>query len=266
MLKTVYLSIFTTLLLGLSGLVHSESQTPEERGLEIALKVREANDGFIGETSDMQMVLIDAYGVETVREMSGMTLEVTGDGDRSLMTFQSPADVQGTKMLTWSRREGSDDQWLYLPALRRVRRISSSNRMSSFMGSEFSFEDLGSQEVERYDFKYLKDAEIEDEAVYVVERRPKDRSGYSKMIMYISKEKLSPLRVEYFDRREEMLKIATFRNFKQYQIEKTGKSTWRSNEIHMLNIQNEKQSLFRWNDRKLGQELRERDFTQQALN
>lgn len=257
------LGIVVSLLL--SPVVAAESAA-QKKGLEIALKVREANEGFVGETADMKMILIDAYGAETVREMNGQTMEVDGDGDKSLMVFRSPRDVAGTKMLTWSRREGSDDQWLYLPSLRRVRRISSNNRMASFMGSEFSFEDLGSQEVERYDFKFLRDDKHNDEDVYVVERVPKDRSGYSKMIMYISKSKMNPLKIEYYDRREELLKEAEFSDFKRYEIEGTNTKTWRSNKIHMKNVQTQKESIFSWNDRELGVSLPERAFTQSALS
>ena len=236
----------------------------ESRGLEIALKMRKASEGFIGESSQMEMVLIDAYGSETKREMQGHILEVKGDGDRSLMIFMSPSDVRGTRMLTWSKREGNDDQWLYLPSLRRVRRISSNNRMSSFMGSEFSFEDLGSQEVERYNFKFLKDDKYNDEEVHVLQRVPKDRSGYSKMVMYVSKSKLLPLKIEYFDRREELLKTGEFKNHTEYKV--GNKKVWRSNEIHMNNVQTQKKSIFRWSNRSVGVEHQERMFTQGALS
>ena len=244
----------------------AESKDSKARGLEIAIQMREANEGFVGETAQMKMILIDAYENETTREMVGQTLEVPGDGDKSLMIFNSPRDVAGTKMLTWSKREGDDDQWLYLPSLRRTRRISSNNRMSSFMGSEFSFEDLGSQEVERYEFDYIESKVYNDEPVYVLERVPKDRSGYSKMLTYVSKEKLSPLRIDYFDRREELLKTATFSNFRQYTVGDDGKKMWRSNRIHMKNVQTQKESIFEWEQRELGVSHPERAFTQAALS
>lgn len=255
----------SSLFLSSFSVFSSDESDAKARGLEIALKLRDANEGFVGETSKMKMILIDAYETETVREMRGKTFEVEDDGDKSLMIFESPRDVSGTRMLTWSKREGSDDQWLYLPSLRRVRRISSNNRMASFMGSEFSFEDLGSQEVERYDFKFLRDDKHNGEDIYVLQRVPKDRSGYSKMVMYISKEKMSPLKIEYFDRREELLKIAEFSNFKKYTIKDKSREMWRSNKIHMKNVQTQKESIFEWENRELGVSLLERDFSQSAL-
>lgn len=236
----------------------------QQRGLEIATKMRTANEGFVGERSEMEMILVDAHGTETVRQMQGMTQEVEGDGDRSLMIFLTPRDVRGTKMLTWSSREGSDDQWLYLPALRRVRRISANNRTSSFMGSEFSFEDLGSQELERYSFNYLRDDVLDEQDVYVIERFPKERSGYSRMVLFIAKEKMNPLKIEYYDRRNELLKVGRFSYYTQHQVGE--KNFWRAHLIEMKNVQTARSSRFRWKGRELGVQHDDRTFSQAALS
>jgi len=113
--------------------------TPEERGLEIAKKMEKVNSGFIGEVAEMTMTLIDAYNTEILRKMEGKIKEVKDDGDKSIITFLQPNDVKGTKMLTWSHKTENDDQWLYLPSMKRVKRISSNSKTSSFMGSEFSY-------------------------------------------------------------------------------------------------------------------------------
>ncbi len=241
------------------------SKTPEVRGTLIAKGLEYKNEGFQGEESDMEMVLIDAYGAKTTRIMEGKTLEVNGDGDMSLMEFLNPKDVKGTKMLTHSHKGDDDDQWLYLPTIKRVKRISSSNKSSSFMGSEFSYEDLGSQEVDKYNFKWLADMKTKKGALggWKVERVPKSNSGYSKMIMTISSKYMNPIKVEYFDRKGELLKVAAFSNFKGHKIGK--KVLWRADKIHMKNVQTKKESTMEWKKRKLGVQHSSRDFKKTSL-
>lgn len=237
--------------------------TPEQKGLEIAQKMQKANNGFVGEESLMEMVLIDAYGAKTTRIMKGMVMEVEGDGDKSISIFQNPKDVKGTKMLTHTHKEGDDDQWLYLPTVRRVKRITSSNKSSSFMGSEFSYEDLGSQEIEKYNYKWLNDIKIGKDAGWKVERVPKTKSGYSKMVMYVSQKLLNPVKIEYYDRKSELLKVAEFSNWKGYTV--GGKKMWRSNKIHMKNVQTKKESIFEWKERKIGVKHKTREFNKNSL-
>ncbi|MCB0393221.1 MAG: outer membrane lipoprotein-sorting protein, partial [Bdellovibrionales bacterium] len=226
----------------------------EDKGLKIAQDTESANNGFIGDEADMEMTLIDAHERSIVRRMSSKSKEVNNDGDKSIITFQWPADVKGTKMLTWSHKKSDDDQWLYLPALKRVKRISSSSKNGSFMGSEFSYEDLGSQEVEKYSHKWLKDDKVGERTVWVLERVPVDKdSGYSKLITYMDQEYMNPLKIEYFDRKGELLKTAIFSNYKKY-----GK-VWRANRIDMSNHQTNKKSSIVWNDRKMGTSYSEND-------
>ncbi len=241
------------------------SKAADVRGTLIAKGLEYKNEGFKGEESDMEMVLIDAYGAKTTRIMEGKTLEVDGDGDMSLMEFLNPKDVKGTKMLTHSHKGDDDDQWLFLPTIKRVKRISSSNKSSSFMGSEFSYEDLGSQEVEKYNFKWLADMKTKKGGLggWKIERIPKANSGYSKMIMTISAKYMNPIKVEYYDRKGELLKVAAFSDFKGYKV--GGKTLWRANKIHMKNVQTKKESTMDWKKRKLGASLSSRDFKKTSL-
>ena len=193
---TKYLAVFMVLTGGLFA------ETPEEKGVRIATELSVANDGFVGERSQVEMVLINAHGDRTVRKMINEIREKEGDGDQSISTFLWPADVKGTRMLTWSHKTGDDDQWLYLPALKRVKRISSRNKSGAFMGSEFSYEDLGSQEVEEFHHKFLEDTQVDGRDVWKLERVPvSKRSGYSKEVGYFDKEYMNPLRIEYYDRK-----------------------------------------------------------------
>jgi outer membrane lipoprotein-sorting protein len=239
------------------------AETPEEKGLKIARQMEAANKGFIGERARMRMILIDAHGSRVEREMTGMVMEAEGDGDRSLMSFETPLDVQGTKMLTWSKKNEDDDQWLYIPSVRRVKRITSRQQSSSFLGSEFSFEDLGSQEVEKYNYKFLRDEKRDGRDIWVLERVPKRTSGYSKQIMYVRQDILSPVQVDYYDRRNELLKIATFDGYRTFTV--NGRRIHRPSSIHMKNVQTRKESIFDWNERELGVKHNPVDFEQRNL-
>ena len=119
------------------------------------------------------MLLRNKQGRENRRELRIKVLEVEGDGDRSLFVFDQPRDVAGTAMLVHGHRDAADDQWLYLPALARVKRISSSNRSGSFMGSEFAYEDLSVPEVEKFTYRYVRDEPCGALICTVVERFPR---------------------------------------------------------------------------------------------
>ena len=124
--------------LGTPPIVHSDDATPEGAGLKIALETRARGKGFGNFTARQIMLLRNKQGQESRRQLRVRILEVAGDGDKSMFVFDEPRDVKGTALLIHAHRESTDDQWLYLPALKRVKRISSSNRSGSFMGSEFA--------------------------------------------------------------------------------------------------------------------------------
>ncbi len=232
----------------------------EARGLAVAEQMREMRRGFGGESSAMELVLINAAGDEVTRRMASRTLEMEDDGDRSRITFKWPADVEGTELLTWSHRQGADDQWLYLPAIQRVKRISSRNKSGSFMGSEFSYEDLGSQEVEQFTYRYLREEKLGGRDTVVIERYPEDKlSGYAKQVVWYDMEYGRPVQIHYFDRKEELLKISTFGDFR-----KLGQ-WWREHRIEMSNVQTHKRSVITWQSRTLEEEHTILDFERTAL-
>ena len=159
------------------------AETAEEKGLAIA-KERKARDlGWGDSLSNASMVLRNSEGQETVRKIRLKNLEVTNDGDKSLTIFDQPRDVKGTAFLSFSHATTPDEQWMYLPALKRVKRISSRNKSGPFMGSEFAFEDLSSFEVEKYSYKYLRDEVVNGVDCYVIESDPVDKySGYTRQV------------------------------------------------------------------------------------
>ena len=131
-----------------------------EKGLEIAIEADSRDKGFGDSTAQITMILMDKYGQSTERAIRNRTFEGYNEGDKSLVIFDSPGDVRGTAFLSHTKKADSDDQWLYLPALKRVKRIASSNKAGPFMGSEFSYEDIASQEVEKYTYIYLRDEKL----------------------------------------------------------------------------------------------------------
>ena len=136
--------------LGLPVPGHTQSDTAEATGLQIARDSRAGEEGFGNLTARQNHgSCATSTGRKARRQLRVKVLEVPEDGDKSLFVFDEPLDVQGTALLVHAKREGADDQWLYLPALNRVKRISSSNRSGSFMGSEFAYEDMTAQEVEK---------------------------------------------------------------------------------------------------------------------
>jgi len=229
-------------------------------GLEIARKSDAAVSGFESSVSTMQMVMINSAGQKTVREMRGATLEKEG-GDKSLMEFLSPADVKGTKLLTYQHIDKDDDQWLYLPALKRIKRISSRNKTGSFMGSEFSYEDISAQEVEKYTYPgEVEEVPCGDKTCYRGDRIPKDRlSGYTKQITWVDKDTFLVRKVEYYDRKKALLKTATFGDYKKID------GVWRVGKIDMKNHQNDKETILIWVDDKVKAGLTDKHFSKRVL-
>ena len=144
--------------------------------LELAQKSDAVMSGYEDAKSEMVMTLVNANGQERQRTMKSMVLEKEG-GDKSLMEFLTPADVKGTKFLSYEHADKDDDQWLYLPALKRVKRIASKNKTGSFMGSEFSYEDLSAFNIDKYN--YSGDAEevvVDGKKMYKSERTPNTKT------------------------------------------------------------------------------------------
>lgn len=254
----------SALLLAFSPIALVQAQTPAEKGLEIAEKASERAPGYRDSTADGEMILRDRQGQESVRRFRSAALEVPDDGDKSLIVFQWPADIDGTALLTHAHTEAEDDQWLYLPALKRVRRISSANRSSSFVGSEFAYEDLVPSEIEKYTYLWLRDEPCPGVAslqCHVYERYPVDpSSGYKRQVIWRDAEFYRAIRIEYYDRKDSHLKTLTVEGYKQYEG-----GLWRPDRMHMQNHQTGKSTLLLWSDYRFATGLGDQDFTTRAL-
>ncbi len=242
--------------------VNAIAETAEEKGLRIAKEADAYDKGFGDSTADMMMTLKNRAGQTSTRKIRSKILEGIGDGDKSLSLFDTPADVKGTAMLTFSHGLKPDDQWLYLPALKRVKRINSRNKSGPFMGSEFAFEDLGSQEVEKYHYKYLREEACgKGWKCHVTERTPAYKySGYSKQIGWIDTKAYRPVKVEFYDRKGAKMKTLTSSGYQQY----LGKY-WRPTVMSMQNHLTGKSTVLRWSNYKFKTGLSKRDFSKNAL-
>jgi len=237
------------------------SAANDPKGLEIARKARAVEKGFGDQVTYIKMTLRNQHGQETTRAMKNKTLEVKGDGDKSLIIFSNPRDIKGTAFLSFTHKTGDDDQWLYLPALRRVKRISSRNKSGPFMGSEFSFEDIASQEVEKYTYKYIKEETLDGKAATVIERYPVDKnSGYTRQIIWYDAKTFVPLKIDYYDRKSAHLKTLTYSGYEKHQ----GKF-WRAAKFSMKNVISGKSTILEFTGYKFGTGLGPGDFNKSSL-
>lgn len=248
-------------LLSLSLSTPSLAQTPQEKGLAIAIEADKRDQGWQDSSADMTMTLRNKQGETSVRSLRVKSLEVEDDGDKSMTIFDEPKDIRGSALLTFSHKTGSDDQWLYLPKLGRVKKIASRNKSGPFMGSEFAFEDLSSQEVEKYTYEYLRDEACGSETCFVVKRFPVDKySGYTSQIAWIDQAEYRVWKVEFYDRKKSLLKTLSASQFQQY----LGKY-WRPDSVKMVNHQTGKSTDLDWANFKFKQGLDDGNFTKNSL-
>ena len=146
--------IFLMVIMALISPIFSEDL--DKKGLEIAQIISESNDGFKGEHTQGELFLFDANKNKVVRKFEFYAKEIAS-GDRNLSRILWPLDAKGITLLSWTNLNRDNDQWLFLPAMNKVRRLNSSNQKGAFLGSEFSYEDIASQlnHVDTYKFSYF---------------------------------------------------------------------------------------------------------------
>lgn len=256
------LPALTTVFLCLLGTPATLASPDTEKGLAIAVEADRRDSGFGDTAVDLTMLIASSAESITTREMRQMVLEVADDGDKSIMVFDRPRDLKGTAILTFTHKLEDDEQWLYLPALKRVKRISSADKSGPFMGSEFAYEDLSSQEVEKYSYRYLRDETVNGEPCFVVERIPTDEnSGYTRQIIWVDQAEYRLRRVDYYDRKNTLLKSMSPVNYQQYLNQ-----YWRPAEMIMTNHQTGKSTTLKFGTYEFQTGLRDADFTPSAIS
>jgi outer membrane lipoprotein-sorting protein len=241
-------------------LLLSNNLTPEEKGLAIANKVEENYDNFVDSSVEIDLVVQKGNGTPQIRQIKTNVLD-TPDGDRLLLELKSPADVMGMVFLIFSQKFKEDDIWIYIPDLRRVRRGSSQNKGSSFLGSEWNREDFNRSEPEKFTYRYIRDEDFSGQSCYLVERYPVEKnSQYSREIMWIDKKEFRILKVDWFNQKDIHVKTLLYNDYKLYD-----EKFWRPDEQVMLNHVNGEKSRSIYKDWKFDTGLNKRLFTVNGL-
>jgi hypothetical protein len=239
----------------------ANAETTAERGLAIAIEADNRDTGWGDFKAKMLMILRNKQGQESTRSIKLSSQEVLDDGDKSLSVFNSPKDIKGTAFLSYTHSLKPDDQWLFLPALKRVKRIASANKSGPFVGSEFAYEDLTSQEIEKYTYNWLRDETIDGQTFFVVEATPAyANSGYTRQVVWIDSEMHQAVKIIFYDRKNSLLKTLENTDWKQYLSK-----YWRPGRMYMKNHQTLKSTELIWSDYTFKTGLTDRDFDQSTL-
>ena len=238
-------------------------QSDAERGFAIAQRSDVSDNGFHDSVATLRMTLSNANGVESQRQLEIRTLERANPdvGDRSLALFSDPADIDGTALLSHARIIEPDHQWLYLPALHRVRRIASVNKSGPFVGSEFAFEDFTGQELGKFRYTFLRTEDLEGVACDVVERFPLyEHSGYSRQIVWIDQPAAQFRKIDFYDRGDQHLKTLLLDQYERFE-----NAYWRALRLRMENRLTHKSTVLTFSNLSFGTGLTEADFVPAVL-
>lgn len=186
----------------------------EPNGKEIADRMEEAQRAN-SEVATFEMKIVNSKGKEKIRRLKSWSLSPEGEPERAMIRFLDPPDVAGTSVLTIEQPEGEDEQWMYLPALKRTRRIAGAGRNESFMGSDLSYDDLRPREVGAYAYQVLRSEKLGNDDVWVLEATPSkggkaEDSAYSRTVGWVRKTDYVPLKNELYDKSGKLLKTVAF--------------------------------------------------------
>jgi outer membrane lipoprotein-sorting protein len=205
----------TSVLIALFFAINPIISAQELTGREIVEKVYNLPTGD-DQTSNLTMTLINKSGKERIRKIKQITKDM-GDVEKSIMFFQAPADVKNTSFMSWTYdTDKSDDQWIYLPALKKVKRISSDSKSDYFMGSDFTYDDLGDRKLDDDIHELIGEETIDGVDCYVIVSIPKDEEYmYTKTKTWVRKDNFIGLKKEFYDEDEDLLKILKIKKFEE---------------------------------------------------
>ncbi len=214
--------------------------------------------------ADATFTLINKTGQERVRKTFGTTkLQENGIDNMRMTRFLSPPDVKGTVSLLIEHADKDDDIWIYLPALKKVRRLVSNNKKDSFVGTDFSYADVIGYKVGEWHYTLLKEETIDGQPCYVVEAIPKNEAvqssnGYSKRIGWLRKDNFMTVKSEFWDESGQMLKVSTFTDI-QLVDQKRGK--WQAMRLEANNLQTGHRTIIKFDNFKANQQVKDEFFT-----
>ncbi len=241
------------------------AEAPTARAIMEAVDARDDGDHS---TQIMEMILIDKRGGQRVRQLRSYGRDV-GEDEQSILFFLSPADVEDTGFLTYDYDdpERDDDQWLYLPALNRTKRLASSDKSGAFMGSDFSYADMTDRPLDAYEYRLLGEDEVDGHPVWQVEsvpitEREKRETGYEKSVAFVRKDNDVVVRAVYWVKKGKRLKY-----FEVESLERID-GIWVATEMTMTTKKGKKtqhKTVLRAKDVRFGQDLDPELFTLRQL-
>jgi outer membrane lipoprotein-sorting protein len=242
----------------LSGLACAqEGELTGEKILRTVEKTHRSKD----EVALVEVVLVDAENKRRKRSMRTLFKAGEDENDKTITEFLDPPDVKGTAVLTVEASDRADDQWIYLPALKKAKRIASANRTNRFAGTDFAFEDLRTESFTANTYTREPNQKLGKTPVFVVVATPKPKrvSGYSKRVLYVEQERFLVHKVEYYDKAGKLKKTLTNKSFKKVQ------GLWRTEIAAMSDHQRKTKTVMRFGKRKINKGLPKSRFTVVSL-
>lgn len=215
-------------------------------------------------TSETTMTLTNKAGKQRVRKTFGTTkLEPNGVDNKRMTRFLEPADVKGTVSLLVEHSDKDDDIWIYLPSTKKVRRLISSNKKDSFVGTDFSYGDVIGHKVKEWDHKLVKEEDVDGKPCYVIESTPKDagikaNTGYSKRVNWIQKDNFVTLKGVLYDEAGELLKETKFTNYTEVD---PARHKWQAGQLETRNVQAEHATVIHIDQLKVNIGVKDDYFT-----
>lgn len=250
------------------ALVHTQAATAQSLTAEEIAKKAFATSKVGDSISDSTFKLINASGQVRVRETVGHTKLVSGTTDNMrVVTFMSPSDVKGTKTLLVEHTGKDDDIWIYLPALKKVRRLVASNKKDSFVGTDFSYGDVIGHRPDDWSHKIVKEEKVDGKDCWMIESLPKtdsikENSGYSKRVSWVEKESFVALKGESFDLSGQLLKKFTARDVQKVDPKN---NKWQPMELQSENVQSGHKTVIAFKNYKANQGVKDELFTTRYL-
>jgi hypothetical protein len=214
------------------------------------------------------MTIIDSRGRERVRKIATVSkLYDSGETEKRLIRFLSPADVKGTGLLTFDYENKDDDMWLFMPALRKTRRIVSTEKAKNFMGSEFTYADMTPPILDNFSYEMLGEEDVSGISCWKIEMIPidddvADENGFSKRISFIAKQDYVIRKAIYYDLDGELHKELAVENVKEID---TKNHKYRPMRMIMVNGQNGRKSVFNMDEIQFNPDVKDEFFTTRYL-
>lgn len=246
--------LFFALIILIPGVICAQDIQDDPEARKIFEEVDERRDKISSQKADMQMIIYDSRGNTRERSLQSYSFN-EGDISKSLLIFEAPANVRGTAFLNIS--EGSDEvQKLYLPALNQIQIISAADKGDRFMGSDFTYEDLGDQNPEDYDFEMHSKTDTS----YVLKAEKNESSEYNYLHFYIDPDRYVLQKIEYYNDEETMIKKLEASDYTEVLDE-----VWQPGKMVMYDLRNNRKTELVWSDRNVNASIPEWRFTERGL-